>query len=155
MRRLLLLSLVLLATPLAAQDQDLRVANPEDLVRAARDAPYPRRARALRELARRGHAQGAAVVSAAITAPRVELRLEGADLLSDPSLRQGLVNLWTAEADQAGLQIRTIEPLGTGVRNGSDAFALAEMRAAGQQWVLTAMPDGAAPGMICVKANPV
>jgi hypothetical protein len=84
----------------------------------------------------------------------VELRLEGADLLSDPSLRQGLVNLWTAEADQAGLQIRTIEPLGTGVRSGPDHFALAEMRAAGQQWVLTAMPDHTVPGMICVRANP-
>ena len=25
--------------------------------------------------------------------------------------------------------------------------------AAGQQWVLTAMPDATTPGMICVKAN--
>lgn len=84
----------------------------------------------------------------------VELRLEGADLLDDPSLRQGLVNLWSAEADQAGLQIRTIEPLGTGVRSGPDRFALAELRAAGQQWVLTAAPDTSTPGMICVKADP-
>ena len=83
----------------------------------------------------------------------VELRLEGADLLDDPSLRQGLINLWMAEADEAGLQIRTIDPLGTGVRNGPDCFALAEMRAAGRHWVLTAMPDHAFPDTICVKAN--
>src|SRR5690606_37370868 len=52
-----------------------------------------------------------------VTITSVELRLEGADLLDDPSLRQGLVNLWTAEADQAGLEIRSIDCLGTGVRD--------------------------------------
>ena len=39
-----------------------------------------------------------------VTITNIELRLEGTDLLSDPSLRSGLVHLWTAEADQAGLQ---------------------------------------------------
>ena len=82
----------------------------------------------------------------------VELRLEGADLLNDPSLRQGLVNLWYAEADQAGLEIRTISPLGTGVRDVGDGYALAELRAAGQAWVLRATPDTAAPDTICVRA---
>ena len=86
----------------------------------------------------------------------VELRLEGVDLLDDPSLRQGLVNLWMAEADQAGLQIRKIYPLGTGVRSGTaaDRYALAELRAAGEHWMLTAMPDATAPDMICVRADP-
>ncbi len=71
----------------------------------------------------------------------VELRLDGADLLDDPSLRQGLVNLWSAEADQAGLEIRSIECLGTGVRDGDAAFALANLWAGTDQYVLRAEPD--------------
>ena len=85
----------------------------------------------------------------------VELRLQGVDLLDDPSLRQGLVNLWSAEADQAGLEIRAIEPLGTGVREAGHCFALAELRAGGRHWVLKAQPDHGAPDMICVRADPM
>ena len=84
----------------------------------------------------------------------VELRLEGADLLNDPSLRQGLINLWSAEADEAGLEIRAISPLGTGVRDAGESYALAELRAAGRSWVLCAMPDATMPDTICVKAIP-
>lgn len=84
----------------------------------------------------------------------VELRLQGIDLLDDPSLRQGLVNLWAAEADQAGLEIRDVEPLGDGVRESGTCFALAELRAAGQRWVLKAHPDALVDDMICVRADP-
>ena len=84
----------------------------------------------------------------------VELRLEGIDLLDDPSLRQGLVNLWAAEADKAGLQIRQLQPLGTGVSEGDATFALAEVRAAGREWVLKAMPDHLGDDLICVRADP-
>lgn len=103
-----------------------------------------------------GELKGDLVISLDELAPveitTVELRLEGADLLNDPSLRQGLVNLWYAEADQAGLEIRAISPLGTGVRDVGDSYALAELRAAGQAWVLRAAPDTAAPDTICVRA---
>jgi hypothetical protein len=103
-----------------------------------------------------GELKGDLVISLDELAPveitTVELRLEGADLLDDPSLRQGLVNLWWAEADQAGLEIPTISPLGTGVRDVGGSYALAEMRAAGQAWVLQAMPDNGAPDTICVRA---
>lgn len=92
---------------------------------------------------------------AAVEITTIELRLEGADLLDDPSLRQGLVNLWAAEADQAGLEIREVCPLGTGVREAGDCFALAELRAAGQQWVLKALPDASRHDTICVRANPL
>lgn len=92
---------------------------------------------------------------APVTITNVELRLSGTDLLDDPSLRQGLVNLWSAEADQAGLEIRSIEGLGTGVREGTECFALAEVWAAGRPWVLKAHPDTATPGTICVKAHPI
>lgn len=106
-----------------------------------------------------GELKGDRVVPQSELAPveigTVELRLEGADLLDDPSLRQGLVNLWAAEADQAGLEIREVSPLGTGVREAGDGFALAELRAAGQQWVLRALPDASRHDMICVRANPL
>lgn len=85
----------------------------------------------------------------------IELRLEGADLLDDPSLRQGLVNLWAAEADQAGLEIRSIDCLGTGVRESGACYALAEVWAADRPWVLKARPDAAAPDVVVVRADPI
>ena len=91
---------------------------------------------------------------APVTITNVELHLHGADLLDDPSLRQGLISLWSAEADQAGLQIRKIIPLGTGVRDSTgDGFALAELRSGGRQYVLRAQYDVRSDEMICVKAD--
>ncbi len=70
----------------------------------------------------------------------VTLKLEGGDLLDDPSLRPGLVNLWHAEAEDAGLQIAAIHPVhnGVGVRDSSEGYALAELTAAGDQYMLRA-----------------
>jgi hypothetical protein len=90
-----------------------------------------------------------------VTITNVELRLTGADLLDDPSLRQGLVNLWTAEADQAGLEIRSIDCLGTEARESGACIALAEVWAAGRPWVLKARPDASAPDVITVRADPI
>jgi hypothetical protein len=90
-----------------------------------------------------------------VTITNVELRLAGADLLDDPSLRQGLVNLWSAEADQAGLEIRSIEDLGSGVQEDDECFALAEVWAAGRPWLLRARPDATTPDTICVRADPI
>jgi hypothetical protein len=74
----------------------------------------------------------------------IELCLHGADLLDDPSLRQGLVNLWWAEADQAGLEVRSMSCLGTGVRDVvGNGFALAELQSGGYQYVLRAERDTA------------
>ena len=61
----------------------------------------------------------------------VTLTLEGSDLLDDPSLRQGLVNLWAAEAESAGLQIAALHSIGTGVRDSSEGYALAELSSGG------------------------
>ena len=71
----------------------------------------------------------------------VELCLSGADLLDDPSLRQGLVNLWSAEVDEAGLEIRSLERLGNGVKESDDGFALAQLWAGSEQYVLRASRD--------------
>lgn len=106
-----------------------------------------------------GELKGNHVISLDELAPveitTVELRLHGADLLDDPSLRQGLVNLWSAEADQAGLEIDAIGPLEFEPCEGDDCYDLAELRAAGQAWVLHALRDEHAPGTICVRANPM
>ena len=66
----------------------------------------------------------------------VTLTLGGSDLLDDPSLRQGLVNLWAAEAESAGLQIASLHCIGTGVRDSSEGYALAELNSGGQRYVL-------------------
>jgi hypothetical protein len=74
----------------------------------------------------------------------VVLTLDGADLLDDPSLRQGLVNLWAAEAESAGLQIAVLHAIGTGVRDSSAGYALADLSSGGEPYVLRAnrCPNG-------------
>ncbi len=77
---------------------------------------------------------------AAVTITNIELRLNGTDLLADPSLRQGLVNLWEAEADQAGLEVKSLDYLGhEGWGTSTDGCALAELRWGGQHYILRAM----------------
>jgi hypothetical protein len=90
-----------------------------------------------------------------VTITNVQLRLTGTDLLDDPSLRQGLVHLWTAEADQAGLEIRSIDCFGSGVREAGACVALAEVWAAGRPWVLKARRDDTTPDVITVRADPI
>ena len=68
----------------------------------------------------------------------VTLVLAGSDLLDDPSLRQGLVNLWAAEAETAGLEIAGLRCIGTGVRDSSEGYALAELSSGTDQYVLRA-----------------
>jgi hypothetical protein len=70
----------------------------------------------------------------------VTLKLDGAGILDDPQLRPGLVLLWEAEAEDAGLQIAAIHPIetGLGVRDSSEGYALAELTAAGEQFMLRA-----------------
>jgi hypothetical protein len=68
----------------------------------------------------------------------VTLTLTGSDLLDDPSLRQGLVNLWVAEAETAGLEIASLHSIGTGVRDSSEGYALAELSSGGDPYVLRA-----------------
>lgn len=77
---------------------------------------------------------------APVSITTVELRLDGADLLDDPSLRQGLVNLWAGEADEAGLEIRRLDCLGTGVRD-TNGYVLAELWAGNEHYVLRAVAE--------------
>ena len=68
----------------------------------------------------------------------VTLTLEGADLLDDPTLRQALVNMWAAEAESAGLQIAAMQHIGTGVRDASEGWTIAELSSAGERYTLRA-----------------
>ncbi len=69
----------------------------------------------------------------------VEVQLSGVDILDDSSLRRAIVNLWSAEADQAGLEIASIE-ISDGEIDSDDVlgFALAKLRSAGENYVLRA-----------------
>lgn len=87
-----------------------------------------------------------------VTIANIELRLRGSDLLNDPALRQGLVNLWSAEADQAGLQLGDIEPFGPGVQDAvGGGFTLAELRSGGTDYVLRASYEASDQEIVCVK----
>jgi hypothetical protein len=59
-------------------------------------------------------------------------------LLDDPALRQALVNMWAAEAEAAGLQIAAMQHIGTGVRDASEGWTIAELSSAGERYTLRA-----------------
>jgi hypothetical protein len=88
-----------------------------------------------------------------VTITNVELRLAGSDLIDDPALRQGLVNLWFAEAEQAGLEIGALHAIGTGVRDSSEGYVLAELMSAGQQYVLRAVCEPNDSDVVRVRAD--
>lgn len=70
----------------------------------------------------------------------IELTVAG-DLLDDPALRQGLVHLWSAEADEAGLDVGQIVflPHET-IELDNTPIPLARVEAGGQQYLLRACP---------------
>jgi hypothetical protein len=84
----------------------------------------------------------------------VELRVAGIDMLDDPALRHGLVHLWSAEADQAGLDLGAIEFLPhEPIHLDRTPIPLARLEAGGQQYVLQACPARA--DELHVRARPL
>jgi hypothetical protein len=83
----------------------------------------------------------------------VELSLSGADLFEDPSLRAGLVALWQAEADQAGLDVDSLHPLQHSLRDSSDSWALAELTSGGEQYVVRAIRLPNEPETVRIRAD--
>lgn len=88
-----------------------------------------------------------------VTVTTIELRLGGADLLTDPLLRQGLVHLWRAEAELAGLDIDAIHLMGPGLRDSSEGFVLAELMAGAEQYVVRAICQPNDPETVVVRAD--
>lgn len=82
----------------------------------------------------------------------VELILHGMDLVDDPELRRGLVSLWHAEADTAGLDIDTLHPLGDGECDRPGEWCLAELHAGDERYVLRAVRCTELPDTVRVRA---
>ncbi len=88
-----------------------------------------------------------------VTITNVELHLDGRDLIEDPELRRGLVHLWQAEAESAGLDVDALEGLGTGEPERGNAWSLAALTSGGQQYVVRAMPSTLDPSVVCIRAE--
>lgn len=87
-----------------------------------------------------------------VTITNVELHLDGRDLIDDPDLRRGLVHLWQAEAESAGLDVDALEGLGTGEQE-PPGWSLAALTSGGRQYVVKALPSSTDPSVICVRAE--
>lgn len=92
-----------------------------------------------------------------VTITTVELCLTGNDLINEPDLRRGLVALWHAEADSAGLDVDALHPLGgpdgDGLRDSSESWALAELMAGGEQYVVRAFQLPNEPDLVRIRAD--
>lgn len=88
-----------------------------------------------------------------VTITTVELCLSGSDLMTEADLRRGLVALWHAEADTAGLDVDALNPLGDGLRDSNDSWALAELMAGGEQYVVRAFQMPNEPDLVRIRAD--
>lgn len=88
-----------------------------------------------------------------VTITTVELCLHGADLVDQPELRRGLVSLWHAEADTAGLDVDSLHPIGDGECDSSGGWCLADLRAGGDRYVLRAVQLPHEPDVVRVRAE--
>ena len=102
---------------------------------------------------------GGDIVDAAQLEPvhisNVTLTLSCADFLDDPELRHGLVNLWRAEAEEAGLQIVSIEPIDGPVElpEGAQSHLLGHINAAGENYRLCAVASSTDDNTIVLQAS--
>ncbi|MFM2071006.1 MAG: hypothetical protein RLZZ623_1269 [Actinomycetota bacterium] len=88
-----------------------------------------------------------------VSITNVELCLTGDDLMTEPHLRRGLVALWHAEADNAGLDVDSLHPLGDGHLDANDSWALADLFAGGEQYVVRAYCLPHEPDVVRVRAD--
>lgn len=72
-----------------------------------------------------------------VTITNVELLLNGSDLVDDPALRRGLLALWQAEIDNAGLAVDRIDALDSGCPESS-AWPLAQVSSCDGRYVVCA-----------------
>lgn len=83
----------------------------------------------------------------------VELHLAGGDLIEDPELRRGLVHLWQAEAESAGLDVDGVRELGDGRVDDAGRWSLADVTTGGEHYVVRAMRSASDDGVICLRAE--
>lgn len=71
----------------------------------------------------------------------VVFELTGTDLIDEPGLRRGLVDLWKAEADEAGLDVDALHLLGSeecGDCEADGVWCLAELHVGDETYLLRA-----------------
>ena len=73
-----------------------------------------------------------------VSITNVELHLDGPDLIDDPNLRRGLVHLWQAEAETAGLDVDALEDHGPGERLPDNSWTLGALSSGGEQYLVRA-----------------
>lgn len=88
-----------------------------------------------------------------VTVTTVELCLHGTDLVDEPELRRGLVSLWHAEADTAGIDVDSLHSIGDGECDAPGGWCLAELVAGGDHYLLRAVQLPHEPEMIRVRAE--
>lgn len=90
------------------------------------------------------------VVSVSITS--IELQLDGSDLLDDPDLRRGLMPLWQAEAESAGLDVDSV--IAHDARQETaHCWSLASLMSGGEHYVLRALRVTDNPDVVHVRAD--
>lgn len=90
-----------------------------------------------------------------VTITTVELVLHGTDLIDEPELRRGLVSLWSAEADTAGLDVDALHMFGDGECDSPGGWCLAELIAGGERYVLRAVQLAHEQEMVRIRAEQV
>lgn len=88
-----------------------------------------------------------------VTVTTLELRLDGDDLLSEPELRPGLVRLWEAEAESAGLDVGDVQRFGDGWSDDRGRWTLAELVSGGRRYVVRAQLSPDDPAVTIVRAD--
>ena len=89
-----------------------------------------------------------------VSVTTVELRLDGAGLLGDADLRPGLVRLWEAEAESAGLDLGEIQRFGEGWPDGQGRWTLAELVSGGRRFLVRAHESPGHTTVTVVRADP-
>ena len=87
-----------------------------------------------------------------VTVANIELRLYGDDLVADPVLRRGLVAMWCAEAEAAGVALDHLCPNGDGERDDDGSWLLARATAGDDRYAIRARQHEGEPPMIHVHA---
>lgn len=88
-----------------------------------------------------------------VTVTTVELALTGDDLVDNPDYRHGLLELWCAEADTAGLDIDALMPFDGPCDCDGTSWTLAELHAGEWCYELRAMRCPDEPRVVRVRAE--
>ncbi len=87
-----------------------------------------------------------------VTLDNLELVLHGADLVDDPALRRGLLALWEAEVDNAGLAVEGLGPV-THCSCTGTSWPLAQLFSCGDRYVVHAFQLPDEPDFVRVRAD--